>query len=74
MADLSTVRGQLPDIQRKGVEVMLLNIHESPTRDLLTQFEFSLSPTYLIFSGDGTEIFRSNGLPTVDEIITAATG
>lgn len=72
MADLSTVRGQLPDIQRKGVEVMLLNIHEPPTRDLLAQFEFTLSPTYLIFSGNGAEVFRSNGLPPVDEIIAVA--
>ena len=72
MSDLSTVRGHIPDIQKNGVEVMLLNIHESPARELLERFGFVATPTYLIFDGDGTEIFRSNSLPSVDDIITTA--
>jgi len=68
MADLSTVRGQLAEIQSNGVEVLLLNIHESPGRDLLARFDFVYSPTYLIFNTAGDEVFRSDSLPSVDTI------
>lgn len=70
MRDLSTVRGHLPDIQRHEIDVLLLDIHTSLGRDLLSRFGFEFTPTYLIYHGDGEEIFRSNTLPTVNEIIT----
>jgi len=72
MRDLSTVRGQIPDIQWQRVEVLLLNIHEPPGRDLLARFDFTFSPTYLIFNTAGDEVFRSNSLPTVTDIIDRA--
>lgn len=72
MKDLSTVSGQIPEIQRKGIQVMLLNIHESPARELLARFGFEFSPSYLIFDGQGNEIFRSNLLPSVKKIIDLA--
>ena len=69
MRDLSTVRGQLPDIQQNDVQALLLNIHETPGRDLLSRFDFVFSPTYLIFDSEGEELFRSNELPTVEDIL-----
>lgn len=73
MKDLSTVSGHIPEIQRKGIQVMLLNIHEAPARDLLSRFGFEFSPSYLIFDGQGNEIFRSNLLPNIEKIIDLAT-
>ncbi len=72
MRDLSTVRGQLPEIQRQSIDVLLLNIHTFPARDMLSRFEFKFTPTYLIFAGNGEEVFRSNTLPTAIDIIQLA--
>jgi len=72
MRDLSTVRGQIPEIRRKDIDVLLLNIHTTPGSDLLSRFEFEFTPTYLIFKSDGEEVFRSNALPTVSDIINLA--
>jgi len=72
MRDLSTVRGQLPEIQRQSIDVLLLNIHTLPARDMLTRFEFEFTPTYLIFGGNGEEVFRSNTLPSAIEVIQLA--
>jgi hypothetical protein len=69
MRDLSTVRGYLPDIQHHEIDVLLLDIHTLPGRDVLGRFGFEFTPTYLIYHGDGEEIFRSNTLPMVNEII-----
>lgn len=72
MQNLSAVSEQTPAIQKQGVEVMLLNIHESPGKDVLERFNFTATPTYLIFDKNGDEIFRSNLLPSVDKIIEVA--
>lgn len=72
MRDLSTVRGHLPEIQRQDIDVLLLNIHTTPGQDLLSRFDFQFTPMYLIFRGDGEEIFRSNTLPTAIDIINRA--
>lgn len=73
MRDLSTVRGHLPDIQRNNMDVLLLNIHDSPGQELLDRFGFEFTPTYLIYHGGGEEVFRSNTLPTVNEITDFST-
>lgn len=72
MRDLSTVRGQLPEIQSNGIDVMLLDIHHPPGQDMLTRLNFNFSPTYLIFDATGEEVFRSNSLPTVDALLAYA--
>ena len=72
MSDLSTVRGYIPEIQRKNMDVLLLNIHESPGREVLDRFDFEFSPTYLVYQGDGAEVFRSNDLPDVADILDVA--
>ena len=73
MGDLSTVSGHIPELRRNGMDVILLNIHESPGRDLLSRFKFEFTPTYVMFDGSGEEIYRSNSLPTVREIINITT-
>lgn len=72
MRDLSTVRGQLPEIHRKAIDIILLNIHTLPASDMLTRFEFEFTPTYLIFAGNGEEVFRSNTLLSAIEVIQVA--
>jgi hypothetical protein len=72
MGDLSTVRGQLPELQRKDIDVLLLNINTSPGNEMLSRFEFEFTPLYLIFQGNGEEVFRSNSLPSVNDVIQLA--
>lgn len=69
---LSTVREQTPQIQKQGVAVLLLNIHEPPGKELLGRFAFEFSPTYIVFDKTGEEVFRLNQLPSVDTIVNAA--
>ena len=69
MRDLSTVRGYIPQLQANDMDVLLLNIHESPGRDLLDQFGFEFTPTYLIYDSTGNQLDKTNQLPPVDEIL-----
>mgnify|MGYP006969528849 CR=1 FL=1 len=64
MGDLSTVRGYIPQLEADNIDVLLLNIHESPGQELLARFGFEFTPTYLMYSTEGEEIFRSNSLPS----------
>lgn len=72
MRDLSTVRGHILEIQQQNMQVLLLNIHQSPAHDLLSRFDFLYSPTYLIYDEQGVEIFRSNELPSLEKITNLA--
>jgi len=66
---LPTVRGLLPDLETNDVDVLLLDVQSEPTLSLLDRFEFSTTPTYIIYDGNGREQLRENSVPSLETIL-----
>lgn len=69
MRELPAVRELASQLETANFNIVLLNIHEAPGSDLLDDFDFRASPTYLIFDYSGEEVARQNRIPTVDAIL-----
>lgn len=74
MADLPAVRGLADDLQADGIAPLLINIHDDVGRVLAPRFDFVATPTFLVFRPDGTEVLRSQGVPTTQAIQAALAG
>lgn len=70
MRDFSAVSGLKPELEAAGVNVLLLNIHDAPGSLLLERFGFRFSPTYLVYDGQGEQLWRATHLPKTSKIRT----
>lgn len=71
ISQLATVRGALPEYDAADIDVLLLNIHETPGSELLDRFAFRSTPTYIFYDSDGEEKLRSSSVPEVDALIAS---
>jgi hypothetical protein len=69
---LPAMRAIVPDLEQAGITPILLDVHTSPGRDLLTRFAFETTPTYLVFNAHGEETLRARSLPSLDVIEIAS--
>ncbi len=49
-------------------EVVRLNLAENVGRDAALRYGVSLTPTFIVFAGDGRERYRQSGFPDIDRI------
>jgi thiol-disulfide isomerase/thioredoxin len=68
MAALPDVRSLAGQLSGEDIDTLLINIHDEIGQTLTEQFEFTFSPTYLVFASDGREVLRANSLPRLDNI------
>jgi hypothetical protein len=71
---LPAVREIVPELEAAGITPILLDIHSTPGRDLLSRFAFETSPTYLVFNAEGQETLRARSLPALTAIQVASKG
>lgn len=71
---LPGARAIVPELEAAGITPILLDIHTTPGRDLLTRFDFESTPTYLVFNGAGQETLRARSLPSLTAIQAASQG
>jgi thioredoxin-related protein len=50
------------------VTVLRLNVQEPAAQPLLAELNFRFTPTFILFDGDGREIWRTNGVIVPDEV------
>ncbi len=62
------MRETTPQLEATGFNVLLLDIHATPGRDLLERFKFVSTPTFLVFDASGQEVHRTATLPTLTEL------
>lgn len=63
------MRGLTPELETAGIQVLLLDIHAAPARDMLARFEFMSTPTFLLYNAEAQEIYRAGKLPSFAEIL-----
>lgn len=68
MKDLPAVRRLESQLRQDGVDVLLVNIHTEPGLTLIDRYQVEFSPTYILFDGSGSEVWRSNRRPDRDLI------
>ena len=44
------------------VQVVRVNVHDRENRPLLIRLGFRVTPTYILFDGDGREAWRTTGI------------
>ena len=44
------------------VQVVRLNVHDLAARPLITRLGYRFTPTYILFDGDGREVWRTYGV------------
>ena len=74
MKDLPAVRRLEAQLHREGIDVLLVNIHTEPGLTLTDRYQFEFSPTYILFDGGGSEIWRSNQRPDRDLVRSEIAG
>lgn len=50
------------------VVVLRVNVQDPTTQPLLAELHFRFTPTFILFDGDGREIWRTNGVINSDEV------
>jgi thioredoxin-related protein len=50
------------------VVVLRVNVQEPAAQPLLAELNFRFTPTFILFDGDGREIWRTNGVIDPDEV------
>ena len=71
---LPATQAILPELEAAGITPILLDIHNTPGRDLLTRFAFETTPTYIVFNAEGQETLRARSLPSLTAIQAAIKG
>lgn len=51
-----------------AVQVVRLNIHDEASAALLQQLDFRFTPTFILFDAAGSEVWRSVGSLSPDEV------
>ncbi len=49
-------------------QVVRINIHDEAAQSLLTQLDFEFSPTFILFDGEGNEVWREQGSLDTDAV------
>ncbi|MBE7533720.1 MAG: thioredoxin family protein [Chloroflexi bacterium] len=50
------------------VTVLRVNVQDPTAQPLLAELNFRFTPTFILFDGDGREIWRTNGVINPDEV------
>ena len=72
MRDLSAVGELKPHLLNANINVLLLNIFDSPGKDVLKRFDFHATPTFIFYDSDAQEVWRSSNLPVLDDLLALA--
>jgi thioredoxin 1 len=67
MAAKPIVDGIEEEYQGK-LTVIRVNVQEPETRPLLARYNFQYTPTFILFDGNGAEVYRSVGALIPEEI------
>ena len=62
------MRGLTGELVALDIDSLLLNIHDDIGMTLRPRFDFVFSPTYLVLTPEGEEVYRSHTTPRLDEI------
>jgi len=77
VTSLPAVRGlseQLQSMSSLQWRVLLLDIHAQPTSAMLERFAFLSTPTYILYDGQGQEVWRANRVPSPESLLEALRG
>ncbi|GAB1421343.1 hypothetical protein MASR2M15_15030 [Anaerolineales bacterium] len=61
------MRGRQSEWEAQGLNVILLNIQESPGNQMLEKFDFKLTPTYILYDSKGKEVWRGQQIPDLKD-------
>ncbi len=50
------------------VVVLRVNVQDPAAQPLLAELNFRFTPTFILFNGDGREIWRTNGVINPEEV------
>ena len=59
------------DLEGKAV-VLRLNLREEVGREMARRLGIGITPTFVVFTGDGRERHRESGLPDIDRLTSEA--
>lgn len=51
-----------------SVTVLRVNVQDPAAQSLLAELNFRFTPTFILFDGNGREIWRTNGVINPDEV------
>ncbi|MCS6836462.1 MAG: hypothetical protein NZ750_10645 [Anaerolineae bacterium] len=74
---LPAVRGlteQLQSMSSLHWRVLLLDVHAQPASVMLERFAFRTTPTYILYDGQGDELWRANSVPSAGVLIALVRG
>jgi hypothetical protein len=71
---VSELAQELESMSSLQWQVIFLDIHVPPANAMLERFGFSSTPTYLVFDGAGAEVWRSNRVPSAEELVQVVRG
>jgi thioredoxin-related protein len=58
----------IEDEHRGMLTVIRINVQEPSFRPLLARYNFQFTPTFILFDGEGRELFRSVGSIDAEEV------
>lgn len=59
-----------PQLEEAGIDVLLVNIHDATGQVLMDRYDFRLSPTYLIFDSKGSQVWKGNLRPSLEDVLS----
>lgn len=62
------MRGLTGELAANNIDALLINIHDEVGAILRERFDFTFSPTFLVFTPQGDEVYRANTVPRLDDI------
>ena len=74
MAELPAVRRLSREMKAEGYDMLMINIHDETGQVMLERFDFKYTPTFILYSIDGEELWRGNSVPTRGLIIETLSG
>lgn len=66
---MPAVSGLQPRLEEEGIDVLLVNVQDRGVRDTLRRLDFRFTPTYIVLDAMGEEVWRGNGVPSLDQIL-----
>jgi uncharacterized UPF0146 family protein len=70
LGNLAAVRDLSPQLEKAGFNILLLDIHAAPARDMLDYFEFTSTPTFIIYNARQEVIYRASRLPQIETLLS----
>lgn len=63
-----------PRLQAADINALLINIHDAVGSAVLDRFNFQATPTFIVFSADGVEVWRGNRVPAREDVEAMLSG